>query len=123
MTLAPEEKLKTTFAKLRQREVDHGVITARILAGLGVDRVDQPIKKYLFPLPIDTFCDMAYFNALGDRVGCYIGETWEDVPYEPLLSVAERLHKDEVFHATSGLANVRRVCSAPGGRAEANEKI
>ncbi|HVU72663.1 MAG TPA: Phenylacetic acid catabolic protein [Mycobacteriales bacterium] len=123
MTLAPEEKLKTTFAKLMQQEVEHGVITARILAGLGVDKVDQPIKQYLFHLPIDTFCDMAYFNALGDRVGCYIGETWEDVPYEPLLNVAERLHKDEVFHATFGMANLRRVCSTPEGLAEANEKI
>ncbi|THJ44729.1 phenylacetic acid degradation protein [Candidatus Frankia alpina] len=119
MTLAPEERLKTTFAKLMQQEVEHGVITARILAGLGVGT----IKQYLFHLPIDTFCDMAYFNALGDRVGCYIGETWEDVPYEPLLNVAERLHKDEVFHATFGLSNLRRVCADPAGLAEANEKI
>jgi ring-1,2-phenylacetyl-CoA epoxidase subunit PaaA len=123
MTLAPEERLKTTFARLMQQEVEHGVITARILAGLGVGPVDQPIKQYLFHLPIDTFCDMAYFNALGDRVGCYIGETWQGVPYEPLLNVAERLHKDEVFHATFGLANLRRVCSTPEGLAEANEKI
>jgi 1,2-phenylacetyl-CoA epoxidase catalytic subunit len=123
MSLAPEERLKTTFAKLMQQEVEHGVITARILAGLGVDRVEQPIKQYLFHLPIDTFCDMAYFNALGDRVGCYVGETWEGVPYEPLLSVAERLHKDEVFHATFGLSNLRRVCSTGDGLEEANEKI
>jgi 1,2-phenylacetyl-CoA epoxidase catalytic subunit len=123
MTLAPDERLKTTYARLMQQEVEHGVITSRILAGLGVDRVDQPIKQYLFHLPIDTFCDMAYFNALGDRVGCYIGETWEDVPYEPLLNVADRLHKDEVFHATFGLANLRRVCATPEGLAEANEKI
>lgn len=123
MTLAPEERLKTTFARLMQQEVEHGVITARILSGLGVEKVDQPIKQYLFHLPIDSFCDMAYFNALGDRVGCYIGETWGGVPYEPLLSVADRLHKDEVFHATFGLANLRRVCSTPEGLAEANEKI
>jgi ring-1,2-phenylacetyl-CoA epoxidase subunit PaaA len=123
MTLAPDERLKTTFAKLMQQEVEHGVITSRILAGLGVGPIDQPIKQYLFHLPIDTFCDMAYFNALGDRVGCYIGETWQSVPYEPLLGVADRLHKDEVFHATFGLSNLRRVCSTPEGLDEANEKI
>jgi ring-1,2-phenylacetyl-CoA epoxidase subunit PaaA len=123
LMLAPDERLKTTYAKLMQQEVEHGVITARILAGLGVGPIDQPIKQYLFHLPIDTFCDLAYFNALGDRVGCYIGETWDGVPYEPLLNVAERLHKDEVFHATFGLANLRRVCSTPEGRAEANAKI
>jgi 1,2-phenylacetyl-CoA epoxidase catalytic subunit len=123
MILAPEERLKTTYAKLMQQEVEHGVITARILAGLGVGPIDQPIKQYLFHLPIDTFCDLAYFNALGDRVGCYIGETWQGVPYRPLMNVAERLHKDEVFHATFGLSNLRRVCSTPEGLAEANEKI
>src|SRR6202034_4633520 len=123
MTLAPTERLKTTFAKLMAQEVEHGVITARILEGLGVGPIDMPIKQYLFHLPIDTFCDLAYFHALGDRVGCYIGETWEGVPYEPLLSVAERLHKDEVFHATLGMANLRRVCSTPEGLADANEKI
>ncbi|MFN3256317.1 MAG: Phenylacetic acid catabolic protein [Ilumatobacter sp.] len=123
MTLAPDEKLKTTFAKLMQQEVEHGVITSRILAGLGVGPIDAPIRQYLFHLPIDTFCDLSMFNALGDRVGCYIGETWQGVPYEPLLSVADRLHKDEVFHATFGLSNLRRVCSTPEGLAEANEKI
>lgn len=123
MTLAPEERLKTTFAKLMQQEVEHGVITARILESLGVGPVSAPIQQYLFHIPIETFCDLAYFNALGDRVGCYVGETWEGVPYEPLLSVADRLHKDEVFHATFGLSNLRRVCSTPEGLAEANEKV
>lgn len=123
MTLAPDEKLKTTFAKLMQQEVEHGVITSRILQGLGVGPIDTPIRQYLFHIPIDTFCDLAMFNALGDRVGCYIGETWQGVPYEPLLSVADRLHKDEVFHATFGLSNLRRICSTPEGLDEANEKI
>jgi 1,2-phenylacetyl-CoA epoxidase catalytic subunit len=123
MRLAPDEKLKTTYARLMQQEVEHGVITARILEGLGVGGVTTPIQQYLFHIPIETFCDLAYFNALGDRVGCYIGETWDGVPYEPLLSVADRLHKDEVFHATFGMSNLRRVCSTPEGLDEANEKI
>jgi len=123
MSLLPNEKLKITYARLMQQEVEHGVITARILAGLGGGAVNEEIKQYLFHLPWDTFCDMAYFNALGDRVGCYIGETWEGVPYEPLMSVADRLHRDEVFHATFGLNNLKRVCSTPEGLEEANQKV
>jgi ring-1,2-phenylacetyl-CoA epoxidase subunit PaaA len=123
MMLLPDEKLKVTYAKLMQQEVEHGVITARILQGLGVGPVTGEIKQYLFSLPIDTYCDLAYFNALGDRVGCYIGETWDGVPYEPLLSVADRLHKDEVFHATFGMNNLRRICHTLKGLEEANEKI
>lgn len=123
MTLIPDEKLKVTFAKLMQQEVEHGVITARILHGLDVGPVDHEIKQYLFHLPIETFCDLAYFNGLGDRVGCYIGETWDGVPYAPLLEVADRLHKDEVFHATFGMNNLRRIVATPEGLQEANEKI
>ena len=123
MRLIPDSKLMVTYAKLVQQEVEHGAITARILEGLGVGPVTGPIKQYLFELPWDSFCDLAYFNGLGDRVGCYIGETWDGVPYEPLMSVADRLHKDEVFHATFGINNLRRICSTPEGLAEANEKI
>ena len=123
MTLIPDQRLKVTFAKLMQQEVEHGAITARILEGLGVGPIDAPIQQYLFGLPLDTFCDLAYFNALGDRVGCYVGETWDGVPYAPLLEVADRLHKDEVFHATFGMNNLRRIVATPEGLAEANEKI
>jgi len=123
MNCLPDEKLKVTYAKLMQQEVEHGAITARILEGLGVGPVTSPIKQYLFHLPIETYCDLAYFNGLGDRVGCYIGETWEGVPYEPLLTVAERLHKDEVFHATFGMSNLKRLCATEEGLEEANEKI
>jgi ring-1,2-phenylacetyl-CoA epoxidase subunit PaaA len=123
MTLIPDERLKTTFARLMQQEVEHGVITARILETLGVGPVRAPIQQYLFHIPIETFCDLAYFNALGDRVGCYVGETWEGVPYEPLLSVADRLHRDEVFHAAFGMSNLRRVCATAEGLAEANDKV
>lgn len=123
MTLAPTEDLKISFARMMEQEVEHGVITARILSGLGVEKVDQPIRQYLFHLPLDTFCDLSFFQALGDRVGCYIGETWERVPYEPLAKVAPKLHKDEVFHATLGTRNLRRICATPEGLDEANERI
>lgn len=123
MTLLPDEKLKITYARLMQQEVEHGVITSRILAGLGVGPINKEIKQYLFHLPLDTYCDLAFFNALGDRVGCYIGETWDGVPYEPLMTVADRLHKDEVFHAMFGMNNLKRLCATPEGLAEANDKI
>ncbi len=123
MTLIPDQRLKVTYAKLMQQEVEHGAITARILEGLGVGPIEAPIKQYFFELPLESFCDLAYFNGLGDRVGCYIGETWEGVPYAPLLEVADRLHKDEVFHATFGMNNLRRICSTHEGLAEANERL
>jgi len=123
MTLAPEFETQRMLAKLMAQEVEHGVITARILAGLGVNKVDGPIGQYLFQLPIDVWCDLCYFHALGDRVGMYIGENWGDVPYEPLRAVAPKLHRDEVFHATLGYRNLTKLCATREGLAEAQRLI
>jgi ring-1,2-phenylacetyl-CoA epoxidase subunit PaaA len=123
MNLPTDDGTRAALTKLMEQEVEHGQITARLLKGLGVDYVDRPIEQYAFRLPIDTFCDLAYFHGLIDRVGCYIGETWEGVPYEPLLAVAPQLHKDEIFHATLGLRNLRLVCASSEGLAQANELV
>lgn len=123
LTLPTDERSKGALVKLMQQEVEHGIINAEILKGLGVDRVDRPIEQYAFRLPIDTFCDLAFFHGLIDRVGCYIGETWDGVPYKPLLDVAPRLHKEELFHATLGLRNLTSICETPEGLAEANELV
>jgi len=123
MTLSPTEEEKVPLAHLMAEEVEHGVITAQILRGLGVDKVDSRIDQYLFDLPIETWCDLCFFHALGDRVGMYVGENWGDVPYEPLRKVAPKLHRDEIGHATLGYRNLQRLCRSPQGLEEANELI
>jgi 1,2-phenylacetyl-CoA epoxidase catalytic subunit len=123
MNLAPDVETTKLLAKLMMQEVEHGVITAQILRGLGIEKVEDPIDQYLFELPIDTWCDLCYFHALGDRVGMYVGENWGDVPYEPLRAVAPKLHRDEVFHATLGYQNLTKHCQTPAGLAEANRLI
>ena len=123
LNLPADAGTREALIKLMNQEVEHGLITARILKGLGVDTVDRPIEQYAFRLPIETFCDLAYFHALIDRVGVYIGETWEGVPYQPLVEVAPQLHREELFHCTLGLRNLRLTCSTPEGLDEANELI
>lgn len=123
LRLAPDEETKVPLARLMQQEVEHGVITARILKGLGVDKVEETFYQYLFELPMETWCDLCYFHTLGDRVGMYIGETWEDVPYEPLHNVAERLYKEEVFHASLGYSNLKNLCASDSGKAQAQDLI
>lgn len=123
MTLAPDVESKRLLAKLMMQEVEHGVITAQILHGLGVEKVDEPIEQYMFHLPMESWCDLCYFHALGDRVGMYIGENWGDVPYEPLRAVAPKLHRDEVFHATLGYQNLSKICETREGLAQAQELI
>ncbi|MBE3556924.1 MAG: phenylacetate-CoA oxygenase subunit PaaI [Firmicutes bacterium] len=123
MTLAPTEHHKIALARLMAQEVHHGVITAEILATLGVDHVEHTKRQYLFDLPIETWCDLCMFHCLGDRVGMYVGENWGNVPYEPLRSVAPQLHRDEIGHATLGYHNLKELCQTKEGLAEANDKI
>ena len=123
ITLAPEEEVKIPLARLMFQEIEHGVITARILKHLGVDRVESPIEQYMFHLPIESWVDLCFFHALGDRVGMYIGETWGEVPYEPLRKVTPKLHRDEVFHASLGMANLEKTRKTESGRSESQELI
>ncbi len=123
LTLAPDETIKIQHAKLCQQEVEHAVINANILKGFGVDKVDAPIEQYIFHLPLDSWVELNFMHALADRCGMYIGEVWEDVPYEPLRKVAPKLHKEEIFHANLGMSNLRQVCRTPEGVAEVEEGL
>ena len=125
MTLCPDEETKDQLALLMMQEVGHGVITWRILKGFGIEKVDVPVDKYqyAFNLPIDTWCDLCFFQCLTDRVGVYVGENWGGVPYEPMRSVAPQLHSEELFHANLGYKNLAKHCKKPEGLAEANELI
>ncbi|MGE0735993.1 MAG: Phenylacetic acid catabolic protein [Alphaproteobacteria bacterium] len=125
MTLCPDEETKTQLALLMMQEVGHGVITWRILKGLGIDSVNVPVDKYqyAFNIPFDSWCDVCYYHALIDRVGVYVGENWGDVPYEPMRSVAPQLHAEEKFHATLGYKNLTKLCKTKEGLEEAQRLI
>ncbi|MGE0737263.1 MAG: Phenylacetic acid catabolic protein [Alphaproteobacteria bacterium] len=123
LRLAPNENIKVQHAKLCQQEVEHGVYNANILSGLGVGPINTPIQQYLLGMSIDTWVDLNFMHALGDRYGMYLGEVWENVPYEPLRRIAGRLHKEEVFHCNLGMSNLKNVCATSDGKAEVQERL
>ena len=123
LRMAPNEDIKMQHALLCKQEVEHGVINAKILSGLGVDKVDEPFFQYLFNIPLECWTDVALIHGVGDRVGMYIGEVWEGVPYEPLRKVAPRLHKEEVFHVKLGMGILKDICKTEDGRSEANDRL
>src|SRR5918996_2255672 len=51
LRLPTDEGTKGALVKLMQQEVEHGIINAEILKGLGVPRVDRPLDQYAFRLP------------------------------------------------------------------------
>ena len=82
-----------------------------------------PIKQYAFHIPLEDWIDLAWFHALIDRVGLYVGVEWTGSPYEPLAKVSPQLEADEEFHTKSGFRHLREICATPEGKAAAQERL
>lgn len=124
LRFAPHGRAMEIEAEIVRQEVAHGQIVADLLAGLGVDPCqDMPIKQYAFHLPLEDWIDLAWFHALIDRVGLYVGIEWTGSPYEPLAQVSPRLEADEEFHTKAGFLHLTEICAAPEGRAAAQERL
>jgi 1,2-phenylacetyl-CoA epoxidase catalytic subunit len=111
-------------AEIIRQEVAHGKICEEVLIGLGANpNITKPIKQYAFHLPFDDWIDLAWFHALIDRVGLYVGVEWAGSPYEPLARVAPDLEADEEFHTRSGFLHLREICQTPEGKAAVQERL
>lgn len=121
---APHSRAMEIEAEIVRQEVAHGKICAEILEGLGADPYqDKPIKQYAFHIPLEDWIDLAWFHALIDRVGLYVGVEWVGSPYEPLAEAAPQLETDEIFHTKSGFLHLREICGTPEGKAAAQERL
>jgi 1,2-phenylacetyl-CoA epoxidase catalytic subunit len=121
---APHGKAMAIEAEIIKQEVHHGEIVEGLIAGLGEDPGgERPIKQYAFHLPFEDWIDLAWFHALIDRVGLYVGVEWSGSPYEPLASVSPQLEKDETFHTKAGFQHLKEICETDKGRAAAQERL
>lgn len=121
---APHSRAMEIEAEIIRQEVAHGRICAEILESLGVDpNKTVPIKQYAFHIPLEDWIDLAWFHALIDRVGLYVGVEWVGSPYEPLAEVSPQLEADEMFHTKSGFMHLREICATPEGKAAAQERL
>jgi len=121
---APHGNAMAIEAEIIKQEVHHGQIVADLLEGLGVDpNGERPIKQYAFHIPFEDWIDLAWFHALIDRVGLYVGVEWTGSPYEPLASVSPQLEKDETFHTKAGFQHLKEICATEQGRVAAQERL
>lgn len=124
LRFAPHSRAMEIEAEIVRQEVAHGRICAEILEGLGADpNKDVPIKQYAFHMPLEDWIDLAWFHALIDRVGLYVGVEWVGSPYEPLAEASPQLEADEIFHTKSGFLHLREICTTPEGKAAAQERL
>jgi len=124
LRFAPHSRAMEIEAEIVRQEVAHGRICAEILEGLGADpNKDMPIKQYAFHIPLEDWIDLAWFHALIDRVGLYVGVEWVGSPYQPLAEASPQLEADEVFHTKSGFLHLREICATPQGKAAAQERL
>ncbi len=119
---APNGKDALTEAVIVKQEAEHGMIVAKLIESFGESAViDKPIGKYAFKMKLATWCDVAWFHALIDRVGLYVGIEWMSATYEPLAEVSPRLEREEQFHADTGLRHLRAIIETGDGRREAQD--
>jgi ring-1,2-phenylacetyl-CoA epoxidase subunit PaaA len=124
LRFAPHSRAMEIEAEIVRQEVAHGRICAEILEGLGANpNKDMPIKQYAFHIPLEDWLDLAWFHALIDRVGLYVGVEWVGSPYEPLAEASPQLEADEIFHTKSGFLHLREICATPEGKAAAQERL
>jgi len=124
LRFAPHSRAMEIEAEIVRQEVEHGRIVAELLAGLGAEPIGSaPIKQYAFHIPLEDWIDLAWFHALIDRVGLYVGVEWTGSPYEPLAKVSPQLEADEEFHTKSGFRHLREICATPEGKAAAQERL
>lgn len=121
---APNEQAMVIEAEIVKQEVTHGRIVADIIRSLGEDPYnDQWVGQYAFKIPLECWCDVAWFHMLIDRVGLYVGIEWLGSTYEPLAKVSDQLEKDEKFHAESGLHFLKEIVNEPKGKREAQRLL
>ena len=124
MRFAPHGRAMEIEAEILRQEVAHGQICFDLLEGLGADpNQHRPIKQYAFHVPLEDWLDLAWFHALIDRVGLYVGIEWTGSPYEPLAEVSPHLEADEEFHSKAGFMHLKEICAMPEGKASAQERL
>lgn len=124
LRFAPHGRAMEIEAEIVRQEVAHGQIVADLLEGLGVNpNQTMPIKQYAFHMPLEDWIDLAWFHALIDRVGLYVGIEWTGSPYEPLAVVSPQLEADEEFHTKAGFLHLREICAMPEGKAAVQERL
>jgi 1,2-phenylacetyl-CoA epoxidase catalytic subunit len=121
---APNGKDALTEAVIVKQEAEHGMIVARLIESFGESaEIDKPIGQYAFKMPLATWCDVAWFHALIDRVGLYVGIEWMSATYAPLAKVSPRLEREEQFHADTGFRHLRAIVKAAEGRDQAQDLL
>lgn len=121
---APHGRAMEIEAEIVKQEVAHGQIVQEMLESLGVDSTgERPIKQYAFHIPFENWIDLAWFHALIDRVGLYVGVEWTGSPYEPLARVSPQLEADEEFHTKAGFLHLREICATAEGKAAAQAAL
>jgi len=124
LRFAPDSRSMEIEAEIVKQEVNHGKLVAELIAGLGANPNQvRKVKQYAFHIPLEDWIDLAWFHALIDRVGLYVGVEWTGSPYEPLAKAAPRLEADETFHTRAGFMHVKGICATPEGKAAVQERL
>ena len=128
----PNLNAQISLLSIMQDELGHAHIAFRLLADLGEDiealLYRRPAQKwkhpYAFDFPMETWPELAVFNALIDRAGyVLLGDAFRHTSYGPWKRGLVKVDKEENFHLRHGETWVRRLCADPAGRAQVQRAV
>ena len=129
---APNLNARLSLLSIMQDEIGHAHIAYRLLADLGEEleaivyqRPPQAWKHpYAFDFPMQSWAELAVFNALIDRAGyVLLGDAFRHTSYGPWKRGLVKVDKEENFHLRHGETWVRRLCQRPESRAEVQRAV
>ena len=125
--LGPTPADRVRIAEFYADEMRHGYIFETLLQELDVDTTDPSMYTSIEALnligEIQTWSDLAVFNALMDRAGGFQLLDYAESSYAPLQRSGTWVGRDERGHAAMGVTHLRGVLRREGGHAEAQESL
>lgn len=129
--LAPNAYEARVCCKRAAEEIDHYMLTAKVLSDIGVDCSDM-LKQNMYERPyyptdfvrdIRTWMERGMFSLLGETVVLYHMLEFQESSYKPFADIFARIIREENVHVAHGRRIVKEACETAEGRAEAQAAL
>ncbi len=129
--LAPNPYEIRVCCERAAEEVDHYVLTAKVLNDIGVDcsymlKQDMYERTFYptdFVRDIRTWMERGMFSLLGETVVLYHMLEFQESSYKPFAEIFPRIIREENTHVAHGRRIIEEACETLEGKAEAQAAL
>ncbi|MBI3092003.1 MAG: phenylacetate-CoA oxygenase subunit PaaI [Candidatus Tectomicrobia bacterium] len=119
---APSWRAKAELAEISYEEAQHGIMTAPILEGLGIDLKEIDNRWRLAEAflgnvdEVQDWVEMIVYCSLIDRAGKTHVAVLAGNSYEPYAAIMDKIVEDEEGHESYGEEAIAEICQDPAQR-------